>query len=452
MKSQLSEKTFKSQADAHQRSRRSLTIADLNGQSHIASALARLDAWIEAEDFLGWDPHDALNSPFLRWAGRHRLLGIGLLQLLRRSPLNLRPLLGIRKGYNPKAIGLFLAAYAQKYAETRRQQHLERTRYFFNWLVEHASLGYAGPCWGYNFDWPNRAFLAPAGTPTIVNSAFIGLALLCSDSVSGTCPTGSEVVPAGKYRAAREAEPWAVSSALDVARGTCKFILHNLHILRPNDGEICFSYTPLDRRYVHNSNLLGAWLLAAVYARTKEPHLAEAALAAARFTARRQRSDGSWAYGIAGRDGWVDNFHTGYVLVALNRIATYLNTSEFDSILHAGYEFWKARMFESGVIPKYYPDRTYPVDIHSVSQAILTFIEFSDVDPEAGERAERVAMWAIQNMQDPKGFFYYQVRRSFRIQIPYMRWSQAWMQQALMGICSRQWLAGSEVQVHANLD
>lgn len=417
----------------------------------VISSLGRLEAWIEAEAFKGWDPHDALNSPFLRWVGGHRLLGIGLLQVLRRSPLNLRPLLRIPKGYNPKAMGLFLAAYAQKYAATGLEEYLRRTRYFFNWLVDYASPGYAGPCWGYNFDWPNRAFLAPAGTPTVVNSAFIGLAFLCSDSIFSTRPAKSDLFPAEKLRTAQEAECWAANSGLEVARGTCEFILHNLHILRPNETEICFSYTPLDRRYVHNSNLLGAWLLAAVYARTKEQHLAEAALSAARFTARRQRSDGSWTYGIAGRDGWVDNFHTGYVLVALNRIAAYLNVREFDSVLQAGYEFWKARMFDFGVIPKYYSDRKYPVDIHSVSQAILTFVEFSDVDPEACDCAERVAMWAIHNMQDSKGFFYYQVRRFFRIQIPYMRWSQAWMQQALMGLCSKRWLIGSEVEVHANL-
>ncbi len=433
------------------RSKSSGPVVENPALDRVISALGRLEAWIEAEAFKGWDPHDALNSPFLRWAGKQRLIGIGLLQLLRRSSLNMRPLLGIRKGYNPKAMGLFLAAYAQKYAATGWQQYLERTRYFFNWLVEHASPGYAGPCWGYNFDWPNRSFLAPAGTPTIVNSAFIGLAFLCSDSVSRTRPARSGAVPPGEFRAAQEEEGWAATSGLRVARETCEFILHNLHILRPNAAEICFSYTPLDCRYVHNSNLLGAWLLAAVYARTNEQHLADAALAAARFTAQRQRSDGSWTYGIAGRDGWVDNFHTGYVLVALNRIANYLNTSEFESGLRAGYQFWKTRMFESGVIPKYYADRTYPIDIHSVSQAILTFIEFSDVDSEAGDRAARVALWAIQNMQDPKGFFHYQLRRSFRIGIPYMRWSQAWMQQALLGLCSGQWLTGFEVQTHANL-
>lgn len=30
-------------------------------------------------------------------------------------------------------------------------------------------------------------------------------------------------------------------------------------------------------------------------------------------------------------------------------------------------------------------------------------------------------------MQDPKGYFYYQLKKNFNSKIPYMRWAQAWM-------------------------
>ena len=426
--------------------------ADADPVACIVSALDRLDSWIEGEEFLGWDPHDALNSPLLRWAGRHRLLGIAILQVIRRSPLNLRPLLAIRKGYNPKAMGLFLATYVQKYEMSPQREHLKRIRFFFNWLVDNASSGYAGPCWGYNFDWPNRAFLAPAGTPTIVNTAFIGLAFLGAHSLQGPWDPGAEAVETRKFSDEQKSEPWQSVEGIVVARGACEFILQDLHTTRPSADELCFSYTPLDCRFVHNANMLGAWLLAAVYDYTGEDNLAEAALAAARFTARRQRPDGSWPYGVASSDGWVDNFHTGYVLVALKRIAAYLKTREFDSAVQTGYEFWKTRMFQSEDIPKYYSNATFPIDVHSISQAILTFLEFAEYDCEARQRAERVAIWAVRNMQDPKGFFYYQLRQHFQIRIPYMRWAQAWMQQAFVGLCSGQPLSISKVQQHANLD
>ena len=37
----------------------------------------------------------------------------------------------------------------------------------------------------------------------------------------------------------------------------------------------------------------------------------------------------------------------------------------------------------------------------------------------------------IRNMLDPEGFFHYQIRRTHRVRIPYMRWSQAWGVRAL---------------------
>ncbi|RME48067.1 MAG: delta-aminolevulinic acid dehydratase [Chloroflexi bacterium] len=407
------------------------------------TALHKLDTWIEGQHFKGWDPHDALNSPLLkRLTLGSRWLAIVWVQLLKRSPINLRALLGVPKGYNPKGMGLFLASYLRKYRLSGDPQHLERVRFFAKWLVEHISPDYSGACWGYNFDWPNRGFFAPAGTPTIVNTAFIGLAFLDAQRtlrdpllLIHRRERGELQRTSGNSQ--RTLRPLQLPAILDIpdplsiARSACDFILNDLNPIRPAQNELCFSYTPVDRRYVHNANLMGAWLLAEVYTHTQEPHLAEHALAAARYTARRQRPDGSWPYGEAPNDGWVDNFHTGFVLVALKRIAACLGADEFDGTLARGYRFWKERMFLPDGTPKYYPDTVYPIDAHCVAQAVLTFLEFADRDPEAGAWAWRVARWGIEHMQDPQGYFHYQIHRHYRIRIPYMRWSQAWMQRAL---------------------
>jgi hypothetical protein len=176
---------------------------------------------------------------------------------------------------------------------------------------------------------------------------------------------------------------------------------------------------------------MGACLLAAVFQRTREAELAKAALAATRFTVRRQRPDGSWPYGLDARDQWVDNFHTGFVLVALREIGRSLNTDEFSVAALLGYQFWKEQLLDEAYIPKYYPHQKYPIDIHCVAQTIITLLEYSDVDPGAGDAAARLCRWAIDEMQDPRGFFHYQVHRYYRVRIPYMRWGQAWMHLAL---------------------
>jgi hypothetical protein len=397
-----------------------------DARERIAKALHKLDAWIEQEHFRGWDPHDALNSRLVRRLTLgNRLLGIAWLQLFKRSPINLRTLVGVDKGYNPKGMGLFLATYLRKYRLTSAPEYLKQASFFADWLKKNVAPGYSGACWGYNFDWPNRGFFAPAGTPTIVNTAFIASALSEYSSAiqkPHDAPENGEPASPTKSR---------TRNGLSMTRSACDFVLQDLNTIQPAADEICFSYTPLDRRFIHNANVLGGWLLATGYIDTGESHLAQTALDAARFTVRRQRADGSWLYGESLRDHWIDNYHTGFVLVALKSIAARLKTDELDMAIDQGYQFWKERMFLPDGTPKYYPDKLYPIDVHSLSQAILTFIEFADWDPEADDWAWRVALWSIRHMQDPEGFFHYQIHRRYRIRIPYIRWAQAWMQLAL---------------------
>lgn len=310
-------------------------------------------------------------------------------------------------------MGLFLAAYLRKTQMDRSDANLAKVLFFSDWLQTNYTKGYHGHCWGYNFDWPNRGFFASEGTPTIVNTAFIGLSFLKMHEL-------------GNSIGVQHGLEGHLNPGLRIARSACDFILSDLHILEEKDG-ICFSYTPIDSRYIHNANMLGAALLAGVGALTGESQLSDAVILAARYTAGRQLSDGSWLYGEDQKDQWVDNFHTGYVLVSLKKISKLLSITDFDDAIQRGYLFWKKNFLHPDGSVSYYSDRKYPVDIHAVSQTILTLLEFTDHDPQALELARRTAQWAITNMQDPQGYFYYQVRPSYINRIPYMRWAQAWM-------------------------
>ena len=71
------------------------------------------------------------------------------------------------------------------------------------------------------------------------------------------------------------------------------------------DGRVCFSYSPLDNTRIFNASLFAAETLASVGALTGETEFCDLALRAARYVVRRQREDGSWAYG-AGAGSAVD--------------------------------------------------------------------------------------------------------------------------------------------------
>jgi hypothetical protein len=218
--------------------------------------------------------------------------------------------------------------------------------------------------------------------------------------------------------------------AFEMACGSCRFLLDRIN--RTHDGDaFCFSYTPLDHSRVHNVNLLAAELLARMFAKDGREEYRDAAASALRYTLARQRADGSWAYGEDRSQEWVDSFHTGFVLVALRNIGAYLGLTDLRASVGAGYEFYSKRFFLADSTPGYYHDRLYPVDVHSAAQAIITFVEMTDLMPNARQMADQAAAWAIDNLQDPAGFFHFQRRRFYTIKIPYMRWSQAWMLYAL---------------------
>jgi rhamnogalacturonyl hydrolase YesR len=370
----------------------------------VDSYLNGLRAYVEAADYVGYDPYDAMNSPLIRRIGaNNKWVRIGATQLIRRSAVNLRPLFGIRKGHNPKGIGLFLWGYSKLCGLTKERRYLERVDYTLNLLEQVRSKGYSGNCWGYNFDWQSRTFMRPAGTPTIVNTAFIGHALLDCYELTGR------------------------QRALDMAIPIKDFILGDLHRTRL-DNTFCFSYTPIDTEAVHNANLLGASILARLTRYCDDDRLTQAALASLDYSMRHQQDDGSWFYADTNIQRWIDSFHTGFNLQAIRYILDAGLAPEHQAAYRKGVEYYAGNFFLEDGTPKYYHDRIYPIDIHSPAQAICFFCREGK---EYHDLTDRIVNWMLQNMYSGKGFFYFRKGRLLTNRIPYMRWSQAWTFHAL---------------------
>ena len=369
-------------------------------------ALEKLERYIEEEEWQGYDPYDGLNSPLVK-IFRIKSLRILLTQIIKRSPINFRPILGIKKDYNSKAMGLFATGYLLNYQRTHNKRYLEKAKFFLDWLTENLSKGYSGTCWGYNFDWQSRAFLLPKGTPTVVNTSFIGRAFLDAYEVLGS------------------------EEYLKIARRACDFILHDLNRLE-DKNTICFSYSPRDHYFVHNATALASSLLGLVYARTRENELKEVAEKSIGYVIDHQREDGSWHYGEdkTALGVGIDNFHTGFILESLKIYAQATGDKGCLKAIKKGLTFYQNSFFLDDGAPKYFHNRVYPIDIHSAAQAIVTLMQLKDLGADM-ELCRRVVSWIAHNMQDEKGYFYYQKGKYFTNKIPYMRWSQAWAFYAL---------------------
>jgi len=386
----------------------------------------QLRAWCRARDYAGHDPFDALNSRLFKSTPlrRSRLARLAWTQLFKRSPVNLRRLARVPAERNAKGTALFaLAALARLRATGDEGHAAEARRLLADLLAARTGTPAGHSAWGYNFDWQGRAFYAPRGTPTVVPTAF-AVRALAEASENPQSAIGNP------------------QSFIEAARGACRFILEDLNRAEESADEVCFSYTPLDRTRVFNASLLACEALAATAALTGEAELLEAALRAARYVIRRRRADGSWAYGADSYQGWADNFHTAFVLDSLARVLRVASREEFgggavknlpaarEEIRRAiadGYRFWRESFFLADGWPKYYHQAAHPADAHSAGAALVALADLKEMEPDSSELARRVAAWAVRELFDPRGFFYYQKRRLHTVRTPYMRWSQAWM-------------------------
>jgi len=375
----------------------------------IEDSFNKLKAYCEQEQFKGWDPYDGLNSKLFQATPLKKspLFRLVQIQTFKRNPINLRNLFLIKKDYNPKALGLFLSAYVNLYSIDKKEEYLDKLIFLKNKLVELKSEGYSGNCWGYNFDWQaRRLFLFPKYTPTVVATTFVVYGLLDA------------------YEVTKD------KSFLELALSSAEFVKNDLHRTQKQQGFL-FSYSPLKGNdTVYNASLLGSKLLARIYSYTKNEEYKKLAHQSVLACVNAQATNGSWFYGELPTQNWIDSFHTGYNLEAIYEYQKYTNTNEFNDVINKGIEFYLNNFFLNDGIPKYYNNKIYPIDIHSPAQFIVTISKLN-LFPKYKQKVDKVLLWTIDNMQDKRGYFYYQIKKGISSKIPYMRWSQAWMMYAI---------------------
>ncbi|WP_299127636.1 delta-aminolevulinic acid dehydratase [uncultured Winogradskyella sp.] len=386
-------------------------------KSNFQNSFAKLKSYCESENFAGWDPYDGMNSkifqalPLKHWD----LARLAWIQGFKRSPINFRKILLVPKQHNSKGIALFLLGYCKLYKAAEngnvdfgtKAELLKHINRLTKLLLSMKAEGYSGACWGYNFDWQaRRLFLFEKNTPTVVATCFAVEALIES------------------YEITKD------KHVLDTALSSSDFVLKDLS--RTNHGNgLIFSYSIKDgNNTVINASLLGAKILSYSYKYTKTKAHADFAKKAVIAACELQEKDGSWIYGLLPVQSWKDSFHTGFNLDA---IETYqLNTGDhsFKGYLDKGWNYYVNNFFEPDGKPKYYHNKTYPIDIHCPAQVIVTASKLKQFKIEA-ELLEKTLDWTIENMQSKKGYFYYQYRKGLSSKISYMRWSNAFMFNAI---------------------
>jgi hypothetical protein len=345
-------------------------------------------------------------------------MGQLLQQVGRQSPINFRPILGVKPLPSTKGRGYMAAGYLTLYRLTGDDVYRDKAISCLEWLMEHKSPKFAEYSWGNHFDYAGRGGRYSRDESIIVWTSLVGQAFL----------DGFEILGERRF--------------LEVAESACRWILV-LPRLRTETGS-CLSYYMIRPAFVHNASMLGAGLLARTWRHSRHAPFLELASSAMEYSCTRQRPDGSWFYGEEPKYHWIDNFHTGYNLDSLKCYVENTGDSRWSRQLASGFEYFKNTFFEDSGRPKYYQNRAQPIDIQCASQAIETLVKFADSGRDVLPLAHKVARWTIANMQDRTGYFYYRKYPFMTAKIPMLHWGQATMFLALAMLLERCEQAGTD--------
>lgn len=210
------------------------------------------------------------------------------------------------------------------------------------------------------------------------------------------------------------------------------------------DTECCFSYNPSTLYFVHNANLFVALLLAR--ASFLEPCLfSESAIVekCTRYTLNDFDKAGALRYaGPPTVNNTVDNYHTGFVIRAMNELSPFIK----DSVLAArmkrkindGVKDYYDMFIKYHGVPKF-SSSAHQIQAHSVAEALFLFSEFSELlevqDQDRFALSMRKSVEVLWNSQSQSFDSEARVIGGFcfwRNTSPMPRWAWAWLFGALL--------------------
>ncbi|MFP3982434.1 MAG: hypothetical protein ACLFV2_01910 [Desulfurivibrionaceae bacterium] len=383
------------------------------GRQDIDTVLTSVWDWSSSRDFKGYNKHDGLNSPVL-----HGLLGWGkwpriiAIQLVMRSPVNIRPLLGVQKVINPKGLALFSLGSLDRYQTGGEMDYLQQAESLLEMLLKNRSRAPSSEyCWGYHYPWQDPGFYAPPKTPNAVVTCFVCEAFLEAYRLTGK------------------------KEYLDVVEKAADFFLNDLTVLLDEPDRLCLGYMPLPMtmKVMDVSILIGA-VLAQLVSLGRRPELADTARRLVTYVVDRQTDYGAWYYTDPPEDSHIrhDNYHTGFILDALWRYMEATDDWCWKIKYEKGLAFYADKLFNPDGSPRWMSDRDYPHDIHGAAQGLVSFGLAVRNGYNYRVLLDKIGTWSLDNMYDPEGRFYYQQGRRMTKKFTLLRWCNAWMFRGLV--------------------
>jgi len=285
----------------------------VNLQDKTSNVLADFAEWLDGFGETSWDHQSFFAGPVGRRAKslyyRNRIWGTAAVAPMIFFEAALPS--ARRLFHNPMRFPIADAHYAMGFAflheATGDFSQLENAVHFLTELTTSRCRQFKEYCWGYPFDWVTRNGVIKQQTPLITTTPYVYEAFL----------QVAELLESDVRCQMSDVRQDLLLEYKQILESIARHASVDIKDFKTSEKASSCSYTPYDSGGVINAAAYRAFLLTSaskVLSKDEYWKIAERNLS---FVLENQNADGSWPYAVDGVRGFVDHFHTCFVMKAL---------------------------------------------------------------------------------------------------------------------------------------
>ena len=403
----------------------------MNLQDKTSNVLADFAEWLDGFGETSWDHQSFFAGPVGRRAKslyyRNRIWGTAAVAPMIFFEAALPS--ARRLFHNPMRFPIADAHYAMGFAflheATGDFSQLENAVHFLTELTTSRCRQFKEYCWGYPFDWVTRNGVIKQQTPLITTTPYVYEAFL----------QVAELLESDVRCQMSDVRQDLLLEYKQILESIARHASVDIKDFKTSEKASSCSYTPYDSGGVINAAAYRAFLLTSaskVLSKDEYWKIAERNLS---FVLENQNADGSWPYAVDGVRGFVDHFHTCFVMKALAKIHALTGHAATLEALRKGVTYYLDNLFDTDGLPKPFsraPRLTvYKRELYDCAECINLCLLLRDRFPQLETTLEMVVEGILTDWIKPDGSF-----RSRRLglgwdNVPMHRWGQSQMFRAL---------------------
>jgi hypothetical protein len=284
----------------------------------------------------------------------------------------------------------------------------QRAVHFLDVLETTRCTGQKHYAWGYPFDWVCIGGTIKEGTPLITTEPYI-------------------------YEAFRQVyqidrnQKWR-----EIMQSIAQHVFADYHDFQTSQRASSASYTPIPEPVgglVVNASAYRSFVLTMAAQDFSEEKYSKRAERNLHFVLESQNADGSWYYALDKKRGFVDHFHTCFVIKALVKIEQLTGNPNCTAAIERAINYYTEHLFDQAGLPKPFsraPRLTvYRRELYDYAECINLATLLKGRYPELDKRLETVSDDILTRWQRSDGSFRSRQLHIGWDNVPMHRWAQS---------------------------